>query len=84
MPAPLPPGIEDKDIIGTTDTTTIEGENGQDATVTPEHVRLSQHEATDEFTFVLKTHDGNGYVLPYLPWEASHRFGPRVIVLTLM
>ena len=26
---------------------------------------------TERDTIVLKTHDGDGYVLPYLPWDAS-------------
>lgn len=31
----------------------------------------SQANFVERNTIVLKTHDGDGYVLPYLPWDAS-------------
>lgn len=84
MPPSLTPEIEGKNIGRVTDTTTTEEEDGKDAAITPEHLRTSQHEASGEPTLVLKTHDGSGYVLPYLPWEASPKLGPHIILLTSM
>lgn len=40
------------------------------ATTGPLPSSTTQHEMTTGSTIIIKTHDGEGYVLPHLPWEA--------------
>ena len=51
--------------------TTVEEAGGNNATTAFESSPTSQYEAMSRSTIVFKTHDGDGYVLPYLPWEVS-------------
>lgn len=53
------------------------------ATTTSAPVRKSRNEPTKN-TIVLKTHDGDGYVLPHLPWEVSTSTQLGVTVLMLV
>jgi hypothetical protein len=72
MQAPLATNPEDGDATHTTANTTsperVEGYNDMAASG---HVTTSQREVTSRSTLVLRTHDGDRYVLPYLPWEVS-------------
>ncbi|KAF9700406.1 hypothetical protein EKO04_002041 [Ascochyta lentis] len=73
MPTPSPAYVEDEDVAEKASTATGGRGGTYDTTTNPVYMRTPQDEATDKLTFVLKTHDGDGYVLPYLPWEASPR-----------
>lgn len=64
--------VEDKEVTDTGfGATKTERRDEHKATPTFEPLPASQHNDTKRSTIIMKTHDGDGYVLPYLPWEVS-------------
>lgn len=43
-----------------------------DTILTQGPASISRIHATERDTVIVKTHDGAGYVLPYVSWQASH------------
>lgn len=77
--------FEDENVTETIAGTTASEERvGYDTVPTPSDVRPSRHREGNQPTFVLKTHDGDGYVLPYSSWEASPQLRLQFAMLTLV
>lgn len=72
MQAPQPILAEEAEVMdATAGATKADGEDFHEATAAFKTLQPSQHGGTSKTTIVLKTHDGHGYILPVLPWEAS-------------
>jgi hypothetical protein len=62
----------DDNVLSTTFHVPIdERDEEHEITTALEPARDIQHKGTIKSTFTLRTHDGDGYVLPFLPWEVS-------------
>jgi hypothetical protein len=64
--------VEHKEITDTrVGATKMERRDEHKATATLEPLPASQHDEIKRSTIIMKTHDGDGYVLPHLSWEVS-------------
>lgn len=66
--------VEDEDVVDTgVGATRFRRGSGNDSSFTQEVQSALQDETAKQRTIVVKTHDGDGYVIPHLPWQASQR-----------